>query len=131
MIDIKTKSNDTLNKNAEALKKDYEKISKSTNSLKSIHFSGDHFVIREDGPVNTYQKYKIEESSELPGVFYKGVQYYDLKNIYFINNTGLANLIDLLKSLLEKDVEVQFVNVSEKIKKKIRSMNLDQILICI
>lgn len=104
-------------------------INKTTNNLRSIHMSGDRFIIRDEVPVQSYQGYKTLEKS-LPGVYLRGIQYYDLKNIYFINNTGIANLIDLLKSLLEKNIEVQFVNVSDKIKEKIRSMGLDQILIC-
>lgn len=104
-------------------------INKTTTNLRSIHMSGDRFIIREEGPLKLYYGYKSMEK-ELPGVYFKGVQYYDLKNIYFINNTGIANLIDLLKSLLENNVEVRFVNVSEKIKEKIRAMSLDQILVC-
>ena len=67
---------------------------------------------------------------ELAGVYIKGVHYYDFKNVHFINNTGIASLIDLLKCLLEKGVEVQFVNVSDKIKSKIKSMGLENILRC-
>jgi anti-anti-sigma factor len=69
-------------------------------------------------------------SDVLPGVYCQGVQYYDLSNVHFINNTGMAILIDLLKSLLEMGIEVQFVNVDEKIKKKINEMGLDKILNC-
>jgi hypothetical protein len=104
-------------------------IRKRTGRLRSIHISGDRFIIKEEGPVQSYQGYKPQEK-ELPGVYFKGIQYYDLKDIHFINNTGIANLIDLLKSLLENNVEVRFVNVSDKIKTKIKSMGLDHILIC-
>jgi ABC-type transporter Mla MlaB component len=104
-------------------------VKKTESNLKSIHLSGNNFLIKEEEPIKSYQAYQLPED-ELPGVFFKGVQYYDLKNIYFINNTGMANLIDLLKSLLEKNVEVQFVNVSDKIKNKIVAMGLDHILIC-
>lgn len=83
-------------------------------SIKSINFSGDKFIITD----------------ELSGVLCKGVQYYDLKNILFINNNGIANLIDLLKSLLKEGVEVQFVNVSEKIKEKIKTLGLENVIIC-
>jgi len=82
--------------------------------IKSINLSGDKLLI----------------TAELSGVFCQGIQYYDLKNITFINNTGMANLIDLLKSLLKQGVEVQFVNVNEKMKEKIRSMGLEHILNC-
>ena len=83
--------------------------------VKSINLSGDKLVV----------------TSELPCVFCDGVQYYDLKNILFINNSGIAGLIDLLKSLLEQGVETRFINVNEKIREKIRSMGLDTILTCI
>jgi len=106
-------------------------ITKTVTSLKSIHLSNDGFIIKEEAPVNTYHKYQLQQDHELPGVYFKGIQYYDLKNIYFISNAGIAELINLLKSLLEQNVEVQFVNVTAKIKDKIRSMDLDQILICI
>jgi hypothetical protein len=106
-------------------------IRKADNSLKSIHLAGDQFIIKEEAPIRSYEAFRLKESdSDLPGVFFQGTQYYDLKNIYFINNTGMANLIELLGSLLEKDVDVQFVNVCDKIKNKIKSLGLDQILIC-
>ena len=83
--------------------------------IKSINLSGDQIVITDD----------------LPGVYCQGIQYYDLKNIAHINYNGMANLIDFLKSLLENGVEVQFVNVNEKIKNKIQSMGLQHILTCV
>jgi hypothetical protein len=70
------------------------------------------------------------ETNRLSGVYCEGVQYYDLSGIKYINNTGMAILIDLLKSLLEMGVEVQFVNVHESIKKKIKEMGLDKIINC-
>lgn len=85
-----------------------------TPGIKSINLSGDKLII----------------TAELSGVFCQGIQYYDLKNILFINNTGMANLIDLLKSLLKQGVEVRFVNVCEKIKEKIKSMGLENVLHC-
>jgi MFS superfamily sulfate permease-like transporter len=69
-------------------------------------------------------------SLELSGVYLNGVQYYDLKNILYINNTGLANLIDLLKSLLKQGIKVQFVNVTQKIQHKIKSVGLERVLNC-
>jgi ABC-type transporter Mla MlaB component len=70
-------------------------------------------------------------TDELPGVFCAGVQYYDLKEINFINNTGLASLIDVLKSLLKQGKEMKLVNVNSKIKKRIKSLGLDNVLDCI
>jgi hypothetical protein len=104
---------------------------KMESNFKSIHLAGDHFIIKEEAPIRSYQTFRMNDSdTELPGVYFQGTQYYDLKNIYFINNTGMANLIELLGSLLEKDVDVQFVNVCDKIRNKIKSLGLDQILIC-
>ncbi|MDO9184586.1 MAG: STAS domain-containing protein [Bacteroidia bacterium] len=69
-------------------------------------------------------------SNELSGIYFQGTQYFDFKNVYFINNTGIANLIDLVKSLLRQDVVIKFVNVSEKIKDKFKSMGLEFIFNC-
>ena len=82
--------------------------------VKTINLSGDQILLTD----------------ELPCVYCQGIQYYDLKNIAHINYNGMANLIDFLKSLLEKGIEVQFVNVNEKIKSKIKSMGLQHILNC-
>lgn len=67
---------------------------------------------------------------ELAGVCIDGIHYYDFKNVQYLNNTGMASLIDLLKCLLERGEKVQFVNVNEKIKNKIRSLGLESILNC-
>ena len=87
---------------------------KPVSNVKTINLSGDQLVV----------------TNELSGVYFGGVQYYDFMNIHYINNTGMANLIDFLKSLLEKAVEVQFMNVNDKIKNKIKSMGLEHILHC-
>jgi anti-anti-sigma regulatory factor len=67
---------------------------------------------------------------ELAGVCIDDVHYYDFKNVQYINNTGMASLIDLLKCLLEQGMKVQFVNVNEKIKSKIKLLGLENILNC-
>lgn len=69
-------------------------------------------------------------SNELAGIYFQGTQYFDFKNVYFINNTGIANLIDLIKSLLRQGIFIKFVNVSEKIKDKFKSMGLEFIFNC-
>lgn len=105
-------------------------------NLKSITPKGDRFVIKNEPPIVDFNSHELLKgngesySGKLPGVFCEGVQYYDLKSIQFISNTGMANLIDLLKSLLKKNVEVEFVNVSDRIKSKIRFLHLDNILKC-
>lgn len=106
-------------------------LKKTDSNLKSIHPTENGFVIKEEAPIKSYEAFRMSDSdTDLPGVFFQGTQYYDLKNVYFINNTGMANLINLLESLLEKDVDVQFVNVCDKIKNKIKALGLDEILIC-
>lgn len=71
---------------------------------------------------------ELSKDSKLSGVYCNGIQYYDLNNILFINNTGLANLISLMKSLLKRGVVVKFVNVNKKIKEKIKSFGLDKFI---
>ncbi|MFY9311170.1 MAG: STAS domain-containing protein [Bacteroidia bacterium] len=66
-------------------------------------------------------------TSALSGMYVQGVQYFDFKNVNFINNTGIANLIDILKDLLKEGIEVKFVNVKENIKNKFISMGLDSV----
>lgn len=102
-------------------------------NIKSISLSGDLFIIKEENQTKFNKLFLPKEKKtkdDFPGVYYEGVQYYDLKRLHSINNTGIAQLVDLLKSLLEQDVEVKFVNVSEKIKHKIKSLGLDHILYC-
>ncbi len=65
--------------------------------------------------------------NSLAGVYFQGVQYVDFKNVNFINNTGIANLIDILKDSLKQGIEVKFVNVKDDIKNKFNSMSLDSI----
>jgi anti-anti-sigma regulatory factor len=71
-----------------------------------------------------------EKDSRLSGVLFNGVQYYDLNNILFINNTGLANLIGLMKSLLKKGIVLKFVNANQRIKEKMKAMGLDKYINC-
>lgn len=71
-----------------------------------------------------------ENKAQFSGVFCKGVQYFDLKNIDFISNNDIANLIDLLKSLLKQGIGLQLVNVNKKIKEKVKAVGLDRILNC-
>jgi hypothetical protein len=58
----------------------------------------------------------------------QGFQEYDLGDVHYISNTGLANIIDLFKSSLRLGIEVHFLNASEKIKNKIRALGMDTIL---
>ncbi len=100
-------------------------------NVKSISLEQGKFVVKELNDQNDLLQLNGDyPSDQLPGVFIKGVQYYDLKDVGFINNTGMIHLIDLLRSLLTKGVETQFVNVNANIKSKIKALGLDQILNC-
>jgi hypothetical protein len=78
-------------------------------------------------PEEIFQLRGHYETSSLSGVYFQGVQYFDFKNVNFINNTGVANLIDILKDLLKQGIDVKFVNVKENIKDKFRAIGLDSI----
>lgn len=114
--EMQTGPTDNRNGGPHPVKEETEQVPETMRNpgIKTMNLAGEQLVI----------------TAELSGVFCQGVQYYDLRNILFINNAGMANLIELLRSLLKQGVQVQFVNVNEKIKKKIRSMGLDHILIC-
>ncbi|MBA3664158.1 MAG: STAS domain-containing protein [Bacteroidetes bacterium] len=111
--------------NAAKLQIDAEK--KISDNVMSIRLTPDGLIIN-DGPGSKADGTHTED--QLPGVYCQGIMYYDLNNVHYINNTGMAILIDLLKSLLEMDVAVQFVNVDEKIKQKIKEMGLENIINC-
>src|SRR5690606_33126655 len=94
-------------------------------SVMSIRLTADGLVIRDEEHAAQADDVKM-----LPGVYCEGVQYYDLKDVQYISNSGMAILIDLLKSLLQMGVEVEFVNVHPNIRKKIREFGLDNIISC-
>ena len=103
--------------------------------IRSVNLAGLQLLKKEEAGNRIRSNELFQLSGEHPvdqlaGVCIEGVHYYDFKNIHFINNTGIASLIDLLKCLLEQGVKLQFVNVSEKIKSKIKSMGLENILNC-
>lgn len=79
-----------------------------------LNLSGDDWLMIED----------------IPGFYYHGIQYFDFKKVNFINYNGLANLVKFMKEFLEKGIEIQFVNVSETIKKKIKEIGLGHVLNC-
>jgi ABC-type transporter Mla MlaB component len=113
-------------------KSDIQKISAY---IKSINLAN-QLLVKNGGvaeKIRSNEMFRIvgqHPTDELSGVCIEGVHYYDFKNIHFINNTGMASLIDLLKCLLKQGVKIQFVNVNEKIKNKIKSMGLENILNC-
>ena len=112
----------------EEIRQQLEAESKISINVMSIRLTSDGIVIRDDQQTDTTGS--NEDLGRLSGVYCQGVQYYDLKGVKYINNTGMAILIDLLKNLLEMGVEVQFVNVDEKIKGKIKELGLEKIIKC-
>lgn len=103
--------------------------------IKNMNVSGELSVKKEVAPMEIRSNELFQSGGDNPidalsGVCIEGVHYYDFKNIHFINNTGMAGLIDLLKCLLQKGVKVQFINVNERVKNKIKSMGLENILNC-
>ncbi len=64
------------------------------------------------------------------GVYFNGIMYYDFTNVKFINNSGIADLIDLVKTWMEMGTEVRFIHVDEDIHKKFKESGLDHIICC-
>ncbi|MDQ3191431.1 MAG: STAS domain-containing protein [Bacteroidota bacterium] len=64
------------------------------------------------------------------GVYFNGVMYYDFTNVKFINNSGLADLVDLVKTWMEMGTDVRFIHVNRDIQYKFRETGLDQIINC-
>jgi hypothetical protein len=109
----------------ESHKLNSESEGKTIRNIRRVEVSGRQLSIKDEPMTKS-------EFDELAGAYFAGTQYYDLKNVNFINNTGIANLIDLIKSLMEQDknVQVKFVNVAPAVKEKIKSMGLEKILNC-
>ncbi|MCE9539935.1 MAG: STAS domain-containing protein [Bacteroidetes bacterium] len=113
---------------------------KKNNLLLKDAVNGDEvdlaFIDSLDRPIinikfeEVFQERGEYSSNELAGIYFQGTQYFDFKNVYFINNTGIANLIDLIKELLKQGIAIKFVNVREKIKDKFKSMGLEFIFNC-
>jgi hypothetical protein len=98
-----------------------------TGSVKNINYTNGVFTVEDEKT----QLNSHDSADHLPGVQLNGIQYYDLKNVGYISNTGMAGLISLLKSLLKQDVETQFVNVNAPIRERITSLGLDKIIKCV
>jgi ABC-type transporter Mla MlaB component len=111
------------------------------NRVEKVSTVGDNYFLVDSSVLNeqtllksrygeVFQSRGEYSVNELAGVYFQGVQYFDLKNVFFINNTGIANLLDILKSLLQQGTDVKFVNVNETIKNKFKSMGLECIFNC-
>ena len=109
-------------------KKEEAKIEAVQNQTDTLPESNLIFINKRKLEGENSEVGELSKDSTLSGVYCKGVQYYDLNNILFINNTGLANLISLIKSLLKRGVVVKFVNANKIIKEKIKSFGLDKFI---
>jgi ABC-type transporter Mla MlaB component len=97
-------------------------------SISHITYSNGEFRVNNPAPIQLSGKIT---GDELPGVFCDGIQYFDLGNINSVNNTGMASLISLLKSLLKQGTETRFVNVNTSIQQRIESLGLSEIIKCV
>lgn len=67
-------------------------------------------------------------SQSLAGVYFQGVHYYDMGKVEYINHSGIAELIDLVKDWMEQGIEVRFINVPDGIKREFEKLDLDHII---
>jgi ABC-type transporter Mla MlaB component len=116
---------------SEEIMKQLETEKRINSNVMSIRLTQEGLIINDQNNNNVTESdlpSAKDSLSLLSGVYCQGVQYYDLKGVKYINNTGMSILIALLKSLLEMNVEVQFVNVDQRIKMKIKELGLEQII---
>jgi ABC-type transporter Mla MlaB component len=126
---MEKRAEESMGSSADSLKLRVEEEKKISNNIMSIRLSADGLIFKET-PSNSNNPSFQYSTEKIPGVYCEGVQYYDLNGVQYINNTGMATLIDILKLLLEMGVEVQFVNVNENIKQKIKDAGLEKIINC-
>jgi anti-anti-sigma regulatory factor len=69
-------------------------------------------------------------SEVLAGVYYNGIVYYDFTNVHYINNSGVADLIDLVKTWIDMGTEVRFINVNRDIRNRFKDIDIDHVLTC-
>lgn len=67
---------------------------------------------------------------ELPNARFGGMIYYDFRDVTYISNCGMARLIEHVKLLLEKGIEIRLINISDKLKTQISSLGLDHVIHC-
>lgn len=117
---------------SEELRRQLEAEKKISGNIMSVRLSPEGLIFKDaSASVKMADNYHYEYTTDrLPGVYCEGVQYFDLNGVKHINNSGMVTLIDILKSLLEMGVEVQFVNVDESIKARIKDMGLEKIINC-
>ena len=81
---------------------------------------------------------RIEKLAELNGeyvseamgsVHFRNTIFYDIGNIDHVNNAGIIDLLDLIKTWSEIGTDVFFVNAKPTLKEKITELNLEKIIL--
>ncbi len=67
-------------------------------------------------------------TEDLAGAYFQGVHYYDMGKVQYINSSGIADLIDLVKDWMEQGIEVKFINVRDEIRKEFQRLDLGHII---
>ncbi len=55
---------------------------------------------------------------------------YDLRNVHYINNTGLAHMIELKRNALKNGIQIYFINVGDNVRSKIQAMGIIHLFNC-
>ncbi len=132
-----TKDNDiSINSISDSSQQVINEHVEDLHTSKKNYFVLDSFALNEQIQLNKKQEELFESrgeytSKEIAGLYFQGTQYFDLKDVHFINNTGIANLLDILRSQLEEGIEVKFVNVNTTVKNKFKSLGLECIFNCL
>ena len=94
-------------------------------SSQAIHLAPEESETQID---RAFQRRGSFRPEELPGIYVGDLCYFDLQDLHYLNNTGIANLIDLLKHLAKQGLEVRFIHVAEPLMCKLKALGLDQIM---
>lgn len=69
-----------------------------------------------------------EQTENLSGVFFNNIHYYDMSRVKYINHSGIADLIDLVKDWMEQGIEVKFINIQPEIRHEFVRLDLEHII---
>ena len=68
---------------------------------------------------------------ELRGGSKNNIIYYDFREISYLSNNDMYNLLLHIKELLFQKKDSRLVNVNSKIKKSITLLGLDKVIVCL
>ncbi len=69
------------------------------------------------------------DSEAMGSVHFRNTLFYDVGSIDHVNNAGIMDLLDLIKTWSEIGTEVFFVNAKPTLKEKITELNLEKIIL--